>query len=290
MRVRVIGVRGQRALVKTDDDQMIECLSGRKQPRLCCGDEIIVDMINDTQCALVDILPRQTLLYRADPFKKKLMAANITQVVIIAAVEPAFSDELISRIIVAANLAGILPVITLNKVDIQDEYVIAKEQLSAFEAIGIEMIETGIGHPIDPLLEKLTGEFSLLIGQSGMGKSTLLNRIIPSANAITQEISSALNSGKHTTTASTLYDIEGYPKIVDSPGLQQFGLYGHDQSDIELAFTEFLPYLGHCHFANCHHQKEPDCAIVAAVQQGQITQRRLDIFHKILSENSFCRY
>ena len=290
MKARVIGVRGQRALVRSVDNQLLECLSSRQRDRLCCGDIVMVEQINDHQCSLIDICPRETVLYRADPFKKKWMAANISQVVIITAVAPSFSHELITRILIACQLSDIKPLIVLNKVDLQAGYQAARDLLAPFEKIGIAIIETSQDASIEPLLARLDNERSLLIGQSGMGKSTLLNRIIPSANALTKEISSALNSGKHTTTASTWYEVPDHPIIIDSPGLQQFGLFGYDAQKIESSFDEFLPYLGHCRFLDCQHKKEPGCAISQAVSEGMIDPARLAVFHKIIQENQYTTY
>ena len=290
MKADVIGIRGQSSLVKTQDHRVWECLTTKQQDRLCCGDRVTIDILNEKQCALSELLPRRTLLYRADPFKKKLIAANITQIAIVTAIEPAFSDELISRVLAAATINHIGIFIVLNKTDLQEGYQAARQQLAVFENMGIDIVETSTEQPLQPLLYRLFSEVTLLIGQSGMGKSTILNRLIPSANALTREVSVALNSGKHTTTASTFYQIPDHPKLIDSPGLQQFGLYGYEKSEIEQAFIEFRPYIGHCRFNNCSHLEEPDCAIRQAVESGAITQRRLDIFHKIIDENSYTHY
>jgi ribosome biogenesis GTPase len=132
-----------------------------------------------------------------------------------------------------------------------------------------------------PLRFWLEDRLSVLVGQSGMGKSTLINGLIPGANAATREISTALDSGKHTTTHATLYRLNNESAIIDSPGLQEFGLAHLSFGELEWAFREFRPTLGQCRFHDCHHDAEPGCAVKALVESGAVNRRRFEHFRTI---------
>lgn len=249
--------------------------------------------ISADQCRIETLLPRKTLLSRSAPYKTKLIAANLTQAAIITAVEPAFSNDLIARILIACNIQHIQPLIVLNKTDLLDQLQPAINQLKLFKDAGCPIVEISAVHSADAIKPYIEGQVTLFIGQSGMGKSTLLNALVPDANAVTGEISRALDSGRHTTTAATWFDVKEAPKptaIIDSPGLQEFGLYNYTKAQIESAFLEFQPFLGRCRFDDCRHLNEPDCALQKAVKSGSISPDRLTIFHKVLSENAYRRY
>ena len=126
---------------------------------------------------------------------------------------------------------------------------------------------------------------SILIGQSGMGKSSLINLLVPGADIATREISTVLNSGKHTTTYTRMYRIDAHTALIDSPGFQEFGLYHLSEGMLERAFREFRPYLGHCRFYNCHHLSEPGCAILEAVSEGRISAMRHDLYCQLVHES-----
>ena len=148
--------------------------------------------------------------------------------------------------------------------------------------MGYPLITLSAKQDISPLRPYLQGETSVLVGQSGMGKSSIINALLPAAQAHTREISQALNSGKHTTTHARLYHLDDDSHIIDSPGLQEFGLAHVNEMDIAYAFIEFRPYLGHCRFSNCRHLVEPGCAVLEAVIAGKIDRRRLGTFHKLV--------
>jgi ribosome biogenesis GTPase len=155
-------------------------------------------------------------------------------------------------------------------------------QLTALAGLGYRILELSALSHAEDLRPHLQGKTSVLVGQSGMGKSTLVNALIPEANAATREISQALDSGKHTTTHATLYHLDAESHLIDSPGLQEFGLGHLDRLEIESAFREFRPYLGQCRFRDCRHDREPDCALNAAVDAGKIEKSRFAIYHRIV--------
>jgi ribosome biogenesis GTPase / thiamine phosphate phosphatase len=259
---------------------------GKKSP-YACGDRVTLGPLQDGKGQILDYAPRDSLLYRSDAWKQKLIAANATQIVLVVATEPGFSTELISRTLVAAQHERMRAVIVLNKTDLPAGLSAARAQLAPFAALGIPIIELSAAADARPLMPWLAGQVSVLVGQSGMGKSTLTNQIIPAAGAATREISAALDSGKHTTTHARLYELpDSAPgsALIDSPGLQEFGLAHLTRGEIELGFAEFVPHLSRCRFRDCRHENEPDCAIKAAVAGGEIDPRRLAHFAAITRE------
>ena len=159
---------------------------------------------------------------------------------------------------------------------------VARQRLAVLSSLGYRVIELSALEHAEDLRPHLANQTSVLVGQSGMGKSTLVNALIPEARAATREISQALDSGKHTTTHATLYHLDAESHLIDSPGLQEFGLGHLDRHEIELAFPEFRPYLGLCRFRDCHHNREPDCALIAAVDAEKIEKTRFGIYHRIV--------
>ena len=253
---------------------------GKKSP-FAVGDE--VDLSADGQ--ITGHAPRRSLLYRSDAYREKLIAANATQLLLVVATDPSFSDMLLSRALVAAEHQGLHTTIVLNKSDLTPALPGARKLLAPFVALGCRVVELSAKLDASPLLPLLAGECSVLVGQSGMGKSTLTNALVPGAAAPTRELSTALDSGKHTTTYARLYKLPNGGTLIDSPGLQEFGLKHLTPQEIEFGFAEFRPFLGQCRFRDCQHQAEPDCAIKAAVASGVIHQRRLDHFRQFISEN-----
>lgn len=253
-----------------------------KKSIYACGDQI--ELTADGQIA--NLAKRSSLLYRSDIFRQKLIAANATQVILVVATEPSFSDDLLTRALIAAEHEGLKAVIVLNKCDLTRALPNARKSLAAFAAIGYPILELSARQDVTPLLEHLVGQVSVFVGQSGMGKSTLTNAIIPDALAATREISSALDSGKHTTTCTRLYRTASGAALIDSPGLQEFGLAHLSPAEIEFGFVEFRPYLGQCRFRDCRHVSEPGCAIKEAAAAGHIHPRRMEHFRQLVKPQS----
>lgn len=198
--------------------------------------------------------------------------------------EPAFSDELITRAIVAAESQDIGVLIVLNKCDLTDRLPAARERLAIFAELGYPLLELSAREHAEDLRPRLAGRTSVLVGQSGMGKSTLVNALVPEARAATREISAALDSGKHTTTHACLYHLAADSHLIDSPGLQEFGLAHLDRAGLEHAFREFRPFLGRCRFRDCRHDREPGCALRAALGDKLMDERRFAAYHRIAQE------
>ncbi len=277
----IIAAHGRHYEVESADGRRWQAMPRGKRSDYACGDRVTIEPAGTGQARIVDHRLRDSLLYRSDQWKQKLIAANVEQVVIVAATEPAFSDELVSRAIAAAEHEGMRAIIVLNKCDLADALPAARERLAPFKAIGYPIIEMSAKQDAEPLRGWLEHRLSVLVGQSGMGKSTLINALVPGALAATREISTALDSGKHTTTHATLYHLDEESAIIDSPGLQEFGLAHLTFGEIEWAFREFRPTLGQCRFHDCRHEAEPGCAVKALVESGAVDRRRYQHFRAI---------
>jgi len=277
----VIAAFGRHYSVELSNGRILECVPRGKKSEVACGDRVEIRHTSDMQGVIEHILPRKTLLYRSVAHREKLIAANVTQLIVVVASEPSFNDELLARGLLAAHHQQLQTLILLNKCDLAEQAVAARARLAPYRAIGYNVLELSATQDAAPLLPYLQGQRSVLVGQSGMGKSTLINALLPEAQAATREISSVLDSGKHTTTHARLYHLNEDSDLIDCPGVQAFGLHHLEYADIETGFPEFKPYLGQCRFHNCRHLHEPDCAIRRAAEKGEIDARRLRLFQDI---------
>ncbi|MEC5405257.1 ribosome small subunit-dependent GTPase A [Paraburkholderia sp. MPAMCS5] len=298
----VVAAHGRHYLVAPEDGgPMLQCFPRGKRSEVAVGDRVMYEPTSADQGVIVEIGERRNLLYRSDQYKSKLFAANLDQLLIVLATEPHFSEDLLGRALVAAEANELKPLIVLNKIDVTDALEGARKRLEPYRALGYTVVEVSIKAQPEAaraaLTEHLHGHATLLLGQSGMGKSTLVNLLIPDAEVATREISTALNSGRHTTTFTRLYPL---PKdlhnprgengdegaLIDSPGFQEFGLHHLTEGRLERAFPEFRPLLPNCRFYNCHHLHEPGCAILEAVADGRIRRERHALYAQLVHEAS----
>jgi ribosome biogenesis GTPase / thiamine phosphate phosphatase len=284
----VIAAHGRHYLVEADGARL-QCVTRGKKSDVAVGDLVDFKRTSPDQGVIEKIAERKTLLYRSDQFKSKLLAANLTQLFIVVATEPGFSDDLVSRALVAAEAGGIAAHLVLNKTDVAELLPKARERLALYASLGYPVHEVSARAAPEATRERLMpllhGQSTILIGQSGMGKSSLINLLVPDADIATREISAALNSGKHTTTFTRLYRIDPDTAVIDSPGFQEFGLYHLSEGMLERAFREFAPRLGHCRFYNCRHLSEPGCGVLAAVESGAIATIRHDLYKQLVHES-----
>jgi ribosome biogenesis GTPase len=291
---RVIATHGRHYLVQLPDGTLQNCFPRGKKSECAVGDIVRVEQASADQGVVAAVEPRHNLLYRSDQFKSKLLAANIDQVVIVLATEPGFSEDLLGRALVAAEALAIRPLILLNKTDLAERLPQSRERLQLYRDLGYTVLELSANAHANDALEvlrpQLQSRASILIGQSGMGKSTLLNLLIPGVAARTREISEKLDSGKHTTTFTRLYHLpEEWGQggmLIDSPGFQEFGLYHLSEGMLERAFPEFRPRLAECRFYNCRHLKEPGCGVLTAIERGDISSRRHVLYAQLVHETN----
>jgi ribosome biogenesis GTPase / thiamine phosphate phosphatase len=281
----VVASFGKRYQVELPDKTKISCVTRGKKTDLACGDIVNIKMTDTAEGVVESSEPRSSLLYRSNSYKSKILASNVTQVVIVLATQPSFYEALLNRCLIAAEAANIKPVIVLNKCDLLEAND-AKNKLKVYEALGYQTVYLSAKEDITPLRPYLNHQQSVLVGQSGMGKSTIINALLPHEQVRTQEISNSLDSGKHTTTATHLYHLDKHSTLIDSPGLQEFGLNHLTHDTLELAFIELKPFLGHCRFSDCKHQHEPDCAVINAVNQGKINAARFNYYKQLSQELS----
>lgn len=279
----VIAAYGKRYDVELPDASIISCVTRGKKSELACGDQVTIKHTGPNEAVVEDFLPRSSLLYRSNDYRKKLLAANVTQIIIVLAAKPSYYPELLDRCLIAAESEHIRPLILLNKADLP-ESAECLNRLDPYVKLGYPLLTLSAQENVAPLLPWLQDQTSLLVGQSGMGKSTLVNALLPQALARTREISSALDSGKHTTTAARLYHLNETSHLIDSPGLQEFGLAHLSADQIEHSFVEFRPYIGKCRFNDCRHLSEPDCALRAAVAAGAVLESRLQCYLKVVAQ------
>ncbi|HWJ95520.1 MAG TPA: ribosome small subunit-dependent GTPase A [Telluria sp.] len=289
----IVAAHGRHYLADVEG-KMLQCVTRGKKTNVAVGDIVHLKKTSEDQAVIEKIGERKTLLYRSDQYKSKLLAANLTRLFIVVATEPSFTDDLVSRALVAAEAAGIEAHLILNKIDMEEPLARARERVSVYTKMGYPLHELSAKappeHAVATLMPLLEGQSSILIGQSGMGKSSLINLLVPDADIAVREISEALDTGKHTTTFTRLYHLGNGGSIIDSPGFQEFGLYHLTEGMLERAFVDFAPYLGGCKFYNCHHLAEPQCAVLQAVQDGKIAPMRHELYAQLVHESSQVLY
>jgi ribosome biogenesis GTPase len=280
----VVSAHGRHYIVEVAGGELLQCYPRGKKGKLACGDEVTIERSGDQQGSITKVQPRTSLLYRSDRHRQKIIAANITQAVVVVAAKPAFHEDQLLRCLVACEQQHINGLIVLNKTDVFAESASTAQQLELYESLGYTVVPLSAKQDVAPLLPALRGHRSVLVGQSGMGKSTIVNALVPDANERTAEYSLKLDSGKHTTSSAHLYHLDADSSIIDSPGMQTFGLHHLSQTELVNSFPEFRPFSGRCRFDDCRHTVEPECAIVTAVQRKEIDEQRWNAYRALASE------
>ena len=286
---RVLVSHGATAVVQEDNEaQLIRCLARRRTGRAVCGDLVRFSLPQPSEGVIEEILPRRNTLSRTNyRGQARPLAANIDSLMIVLAPEPTPDAELIDRYLVLAHSLALDPVLLLNKIDLLDDAAAAAAALLGdWQNLGIPVhpLSAQDGAGLAALQQRLRGQTAILLGQSGVGKSSLINALIPDLPARTQALSETSGQGRHTTTETTLYPLATGGALMDSPGIRILRLAHLTPDDLEAGFSEFEPFVPECRFRNCRHLDETGCAVAAAVESGQISPRRLASYRALLRE------
>lgn len=278
---------GSSAEIEDETGKIIHCHIRKNLEPVITGDRVLWQIEQKDEGVIVGCVPRKSLL--AHPGKhgrSKPVAANIDALIIVAA--PAtLSEHLLDRYLIAAENLKIPPLILLNKMDLLPQFPNIEKRLAVYEDIGYHILYSSAHtkHGLAALSKFLQDKTCVLVGASGVGKSSLIDSFIPN-HAIAIGETSAKGLGKHTTTSTRLYHLDHGGNIIDSPGVREFGLWNATAEEITNGFAEFKKYLGHCKFRDCHHLKEPGCALKQAVIDGGINAVRFESYLKMMSEHS----
>ena len=295
----IVSNHGRHFLVEASDGKRLICHSRGKKSQGVVGDRVLWLATQD-EGTIEKIEPRRNLFYRQDEVRTKSFAANLDQVLILVAADPEFSATQLTRALIAAEAEHILPIIALNKSDLVDPFEQAWKRLQPYRHMkyGVLPLSLKRSGEVDraELLKLLRGKTTLVLGPSGAGKSTLINLLVPGALAQTNEISQALNSGKHTTTSTTLYwvDAERTTALIDSPGFQEFGLHHIEPMQLAQLMPDFKAHAQNCKFYNCTHLHEPGCGVISELKSAvgpiKIGTNRYRLYSELFAELSQTRY
>ena len=300
----VVAGFGRHVLVEKADGERVICHPRGKKGQAVVGDRVRW-LPSEDEGTIEKVELRDNLFYRQDELRTKSFAANLDQVLILMAAEPEFSENQLTRALIAAEATGIRPVIALNKSDLTEPFGRAWAKLAPYRAMGYQMLSLAIKPKaeddpgqtsVQSLMPLMQGKKTLVLGPSGAGKSSLTNLLIPHAQVLTAEISQALNSGKHTTTSTTLYWIDAgrSTALIDSPGFQEFGLHHIEPMHLAGYMPDLKAHAQHCKFYNCTHLHEPGCGVIAELNRSDtassISASRYRLYGELFAELSQTRY
>lgn len=284
---RVITNFGKTSIVELENKELIRCHPRQNIEQIVCGDNVLIQKLENQDAVVTAILDRKTLLKKPGfGGKLKPMAANIDQVVIVMAIKPAPNLYLIDRYLVATENLLARGLIIINKTDLADDDTDLNSLLNEYRELGYKVLPTSTAdsNSTKALKEELNNRTSIMVGLSGVGKSSLINTLLPEQDIRVGEVSAASGEGTHTTTSSILYHLPDGGDIIDSPGVRDFGLWNTSVDDVLYGFKEIRDLAGQCKFSNCKHEVEPGCMINQAVKNGLISRIRFNSYKKIIQE------
>jgi ribosome biogenesis GTPase len=284
----VIASFGASLEIEASDGARLRCQLRQNLPLIVVGDRVVWQTTHQGG-VVTALLERSSLLARPDSHGAlRGLAANLDQIIVVAAPAPAYSTELIDQYLAAAELTGITPLLLFNKIDLirEEDREGVERLLQRYRDIGYRVLtaSTRVSHGLDALIAELRGHTNVFVGQSGVGKSSLSNALMPGLDIAVQALSAQSGLGQHTTSTARLYHLPQGGSVIDSPGVREFRLWPMAEATLAGGFREFHPLLGHCKFRDCKHQKEPGCALKGAVEAGKISAERLRSYHKIAAQ------
>ena len=277
------------------DGREVDCvvpseIARRQRSTLTVGDRVVAEPIEHGLWRLVEILPRRTVLSRPDPLNariERLIAANIDIAVNVVSVKaPPLRPRLIDRFLIAIQRGGAQPAVCVNKIDLADDRDAALQPLRVYEELGVPLVacSTKTGEGLDRLRTLIEGRTCAFVGHSGVGKSSLLNALDARLRLATGDLQKKRGTGRHTTTASTLFDLGNETYVIDTPGIREFGLWDITRESLRDAFPEFEEAAEWCRFNDCTHLHEPDCEVKRRVERGEINPARYETYVRLAAE------
>jgi ribosome biogenesis GTPase len=277
----VITRYGQRLLVESESGELYQCTARRNIELSVAGDQVLFQATDNGEGIVTALIKRDNSLMRS----QKIIAANIDELWLVVAIEPHYQFELIDRYLVVAENANLPINIVVNKIELSDNFEQVKQDFSMYESAGysVHYLSVKAQTNVANFKTQLNHKAHIFLGQSGVGKSSLINELIPDLNLRVNEISTKSKLGKHTTTNTTLYHIPSGGDLIDSPGVREFQIDELTDKEILNGFKEFKPFIGQCKFRNCAHINEPKCAIKTAVEAGTIHPLRYHNYLQLIS-------
>lgn len=287
LKARVITNFGKTIIAELENNELIRCNPRQNLEQIVCGDNVLIQKLENQDAVVSAVLERESLLKKPGfGGKLKPMAANIDQVVIVMAIKPAPNHYLIDRYLVATENLHAKALILINKTDLADKDTDLITLLQEYRALGYNVLPTSTKDSASSkaLRDQLKDCTSIMVGLSGVGKSSLINTLLPEHDIRVGEVSAASGEGTHTTTSSILYHLPDGGDIIDSPGVRDFGLWNNSVEDVLYGFKEIRDLAGQCKFSDCKHEVEPGCVINQAVEDGLIKPSRFKNYKKIIEE------
>jgi ribosome biogenesis GTPase len=292
-RGRVLGVHGLASIVQSDDGSLVTCatrrllktLSTTERHVIAAGDFVLFRLEATGEGVIERVEPRSTALCRAIRGRRQVLVANVDQLLVVAsAAEPYLKPNLIDRLIISAHKAGLRPLICINKIDLVDPATLVPV-VGVYSQMGyrLRLLSAATGFGIERLRRAMAGCASVVAGQSGVGKSSLLNAVDPGLKLRVETVSAETQKGRHTTTTARLLPLSGGGYVVDTPGIRQFQLWDVIPAEVAGYFRDLRPYIDHCRFPNCTHTHEADCAVKDAVADGRLDLRRYESYCQLFA-------